>query len=1474
MIRVMREEAEWIWLERAGQETEGFEFSLGTPTVVEYHQVKRQKTGMGKWSLHVLSTEEVLTDFYRKLNELSANCVFVSAHAADALDELANRAREADSWQEFDQEFIASDRWSTEFSSLHKLWKASTKEDSYQRLQRVYVHTIDEDLLSRLVGSALEILVNGNPANVSDVLFKFGLDALYQKLDSQRIWNHLVSRGFDRQSWATDPDVADKIRELNQTYSAGIKPIGIGGEVIHRGEADEILAHLDAGGVENVALLTGPAGVGKSSAIAQVLTHVENRGWPMLTLRVDRLEPCRTPAEVGRQLGLPGSPASVLAAVSDGNDCLLVIDQLDAISLASGRNPEFFDCIAALTEQARDHPKMRVLSACRKFDVENDYRLRQFTGDNGIAKEFTLGKFDPETVRRLVANLGIDSNQLSSKQMDLLSLPVHLRLLSESTQDKDRGSLGFRSAKDIYDRFWDYKQQTFSRSHIHVGRVLEALDSMLDYMNQQETLSAPASLFDSYPGILPVLASENVLIKDDSRVSFFHESFFDYMFARRTVSANFDLLSYLKSGDQSLFLRSLVRQFLLHQRDISSTDALGNVKELLESDDIRVHLKSNVLALLGSLDDPTIGEWEAMEPLLDTELSSHVWSSIYGSPPWFDLLDANGYISKWLADDEAAQNNRAVGLLNGVQQARARRIAELLTPFIGSDQPWPQRLASVIMVADSGTESEFFNFVVEAVRSGVFDDLLKQTNANSEAWQLVKPLVSSNPGWACELLAAYATRLMDISAQEGETILFPGRIDRNRTGSQVMMGAAQAAPERHAELLLPILAQILEANANKTADPPWPDTVWQFGIYGVPGGLNDNFLESLVLAMRILAQQDIDTFRAYAASLCEKEFLTVKYLLTRAYEANGSPLADEAVEYILRYPGHLAARDGSDSHWITRKLFEATTAHCSDENLTKVVQAVLAYYPDYELDPNNRNLRGYAQLTLLEGIEESRLSNQGHRRLQELRRKFADRPPAEPEPFKGGWVGSPIPESSARKMSDQNWLSAIHAYSSYSLAGSLRNPLVGGPLELSRELETLTMEDPARFSNLIHCIPDDENTVFFEAILRGITDSDLDPHAVVAVCLRCHKLPGRPLGHWITRPFEQLQDFHLPIEALEMVAWYAAKNTDIVEDFRAQRPGETATSHEHGLLMVGLSSVRGAAADTIARLAFTNEEYLEYFEPYLRAMVNDDSVAVRACVARTLLSALRHNRDLAVELFLTLCETDDQLLATHYVELFLKYAVKTHHEQLKPIISRMIESDIEEVATVGARQVCLASLESEESIALASRCASGSTSLRLGVAEVYSANLKLSSFRSRCEEMLGRLFSDLDAEVRRAAAACFEKFEGDDVREFEGLIETYIRSPALSPGRDHLLHALERTTANVPGIILSIGERFFDVVGHDAGDISTSAALGSTQLSKLIVRAYSGAYNPEVKTRCLDLIDKMVLLRALGLDDFTAEFER
>ncbi|MBI4641385.1 MAG: hypothetical protein HY731_11865, partial [Candidatus Tectomicrobia bacterium] len=137
---------------------------------------------------------------------------------------------------------------------------------------------------------------------------------------------------------------------------------------------------------------------------------------------------------------------------------MLVIDQLDAVSLASGRHPQFFDCVDEIIKQAQVHPQMHILMACRKFDLDNDHRLRRLTGQHGIANTVTMSRLPHATVQEVVAKLRLDTGRLNNKQLDLLSVPSHLNLLAEVAEDSTIDALDFKTAKDLYDRFWDRKQ--------------------------------------------------------------------------------------------------------------------------------------------------------------------------------------------------------------------------------------------------------------------------------------------------------------------------------------------------------------------------------------------------------------------------------------------------------------------------------------------------------------------------------------------------------------------------------------------------------------------------------------------------------------------------------------------------------------------------------------------------------------------------------------------------------------------------------------------------------------------------------------------------------------------------------------------------------------------------------------------------------------------------------------------------------
>ena len=712
-----------------------------------------------------------------------------------------------------------------EFYDLDRQWGATSNDGSYQRLKRVRVVTISERELGELAHAKLGMLLDGDPANAADVLAQFALNQIHQTLTAEDIWRHLRQRGFRRQTWADDNQVVNTIAELNLTYRAGIQSRGIGGNSIPRDETLQLVGYFNDENTRKVALVTGTAGVGKTSVIAQVLEDAETMELPVLTLRVDRLEPADLPEAVGKNMGLPASPVRTLAAVAQGEGCLLVIDQLDAVSVASGRNPQFFDCIGAMLEEARQHPNMRVLSACRKFDVDNDNRLRDLVGENGIAQEFRVDSFDTETVRSLLDHLGFDPGQFSAKQINLLALPLHMHLLSEVARGGAVDTIVLQTTKDLYDAFWRRKLQALQSRGVSPGQMREVVDLLVHQMTDRELLFVPESLLDDHADIMAVLASENILVRDGSRVSFFHESFLDYAFARRMEATGDDLATYILSREQSLFVRSQVRQVLLHRRDGAPGDALRDIDAILNGDGIRTHLKAIVISLMAALDDPTEEEWLLLEPLLASELSDHVLRSVYGSVPWFDRLDTIGVLDCWLNASDETLVNRAIWLMHGALRSRPDRAAQLLTPFLGRSVPWDQRLVSTVLSADLATSREMFDLCLALVNSEAADDALLGRNGSSRLWHAADMLAGNNAEWACQLIAACCDRLSALASIAGYANPFDMSVGPHGSDGLAVKQAADNAPREFIDLLLPFVLRVLNGSAYQDDDPPWSDPV-------------------------------------------------------------------------------------------------------------------------------------------------------------------------------------------------------------------------------------------------------------------------------------------------------------------------------------------------------------------------------------------------------------------------------------------------------------------------------------------------------------------------------------------------------------------------------------------------------------------------------------------------------------------------
>ena len=1036
MADVMAERADSIYLEQPGEEGKGVEFRLLRSDVREYHQVKRQRGRGGNWTLAALNGEGVLTNFFEKLNDPGARCVFVSADSAPQLRGLAERAGDAGSWPVFDRDFLEAEGWRQRFGELRSLWGGPEPEEAFVRLRRIRASAIDEETLGSNVEARLEPLVEGDPSVVAALLMRFALDSVHRELSAYDIWAHLEEKGHGRRDWSNDPRVLANVEKQNAHYLDELREELVGGASIPRGEASEALDLLvgEGAGRTRGVMLAGEAGVGKSGAVSQTLEGLRERGVPFLAFRVDRLEPTTLPEGVGEQIGLPGSPAGVLAAVTRGRECVLVIDQLDAVSLVSGRNSRLFEVVRTVIRQAGNYPGMRLLMACRRIDLEIDRRLGALTRKDRVATVLDVGRLQEGTVREAVSGMGLDGRALGPGQVRLLSVPLHLRLLEEISGTSSGASLEFRTADDLYDEFWERKR-LLVRDRLGVGnlRWTPIMDALCDRMSESQALSVPAHVLSDYEDEAKAMASEHVLVLDRGRYAFFHEGFFDYVFARRFAERELKLLPLLSRGEQHLFRRAQVRQILQRARDQDRERYLGDLRGLLHGQDVRFHIKQVVFALLAKIEDPSPEECGVLVPLLDGAGAAYereVWGVLRSSGAWSRVADSLGLWERWLVEGGDERRERVVAALYTTQKEEPDRVAELLEPYFDPDDPaWARRFVYLFRGADFGAGRGMFDLFLRAIDGGLVDD--------AEFQLLVHDLAEKDPARCSEALARFLRRRLDLSLAAGNPNPFYdpshgpgiGRWSRNHHDERVFMESARGAPREFAARLLPFVLTLAQGLMEEEGDAPWRDPVWQRRDHDEQTFTHEFLLAATVEALRALATDEPGALDPFAQLLRGSDAETAQYLLVRAYAANGERYADDAAGYLLERPARLETGYAVGPYHATRELLEAVTPHCSDDNLRRLEELIMGYHPRWEKSARGEKWRGEAQLTLLDAVDASRRSEEANSRVHELRARFGDRPVAPlPPSVRGGIVQSPIPQEEAAGMSDDEWLDAIAKY--------------------------------------------------------------------------------------------------------------------------------------------------------------------------------------------------------------------------------------------------------------------------------------------------------------------------------------------------------------------------------------------------------------------------------------------------------------
>jgi hypothetical protein len=1501
LIRLLTEEAEWIHLEPIGDAGDKIEFLLcRADGRIEAHQVKRQQSGKGHWTIADLDREGVLEGLRKHAVDGDAIFFFMSTMAAKSLPELADRAKGANG----DLAAFHAALSLALAGDLSQLQQRLGNVSGAQALQALCNSKWENQGESGLADTVLALLgayVTGDPETAYGCLAGFALDSVHRRITRHELWKELHRRDIGPSELSRDQSLAVRLQACTAEFLAS-RPYGIGDLSVPRAEADQVADALrDPAAAAGTVFLEGPAGVGKSGVVAQVFQQIADAGWPLLPVRLDLFDPTQSPAEMGRQLlGRHKSPVALLAGSAAGRDCLLVLDQLDAVSVVSGRNPEVFNAVAAMVREAAAHPKLRVLLVCRSFDLENDSRLRDLSrASKPGTRRIAVGLFDAAAVKKVLTHLRIDPARLDSRQLDLLRLPLHLALLAGIFDGQPGKALSFATAKDLYDAYW-LRKRTDLRPVLADPNAFETLlQQLCDAMNRRQALSVPRG--DLPPGDADIdrLVSAHVVVRQRGqgvRIAFFHEGFFDYVFARRFCELGEPLLPWLRSaGEQDLFRRSQVRQILVYRRDEDFDAYIADLRDCLRADDVRFHIKKLVIGVVGLAGDPRPEEWSILAGEMDDDsarLAESVRQALWPSAAWLRFLRDQAVLTSWLSDPRADVANFAFNWLGRMVAAEPDLVADLLEQESGRSPEQHERVLAVAARREAAVHSERIEALFHrlAVAPG------RDWASICAAYRVLIEAQSfgSKPGVAvaCRalgrwlgLVADHPERLRSLSERrDAPTAITEG----------VLRHLAEGAPEALLEAVVTQLLSVLNAAADHDSGPPFSDRVWFGGFEGWAHSVTEGILLALVTALKETAESAPELYRASLTSLSESDFKTAHSVVLRALVVKHAAARSIAVDYLIETWSRWGFWFDYAALWDCRLLLQSLGAELDDADVGRLEPWILDYWEQWEpwdaADESewaasrrrqagwHRSELGFRQLALLSALPGSKLSSVGRRRRFELERKGHSLGWKFESPRVTGVrpVLSPLPEQATARMSDAQWLSAIRRYRDDSDKQWLEDRILGGARQLAGALEDRTKAEPARFARLMLALPADANEAYYEAIVRGLKDAALPPDLLTQVAECAHRRPGRPHGRWLPQTIASHEDGHLSTGLLDMIAWYATEDPDPAKehwrgDEAGNRPAYGGDPRFHGI-----NSVRGSTARVIAILVARDAAYWEHFAPCLERMVADPSIAVRTCVADICIELLRYDRPTAIRLFLRLCDAEEALLSAHSVEEFIYYTANSELGSILPVLERMLKSPLAAARRAAARQATLAALSNERARPLAEVALSGDAEMRQGAAEVLAHNALSAPDLSYAHSYLIELFSDSEIAVRRAAGQWTSLLEeAPDGAALAAVLDGYTESPTFALTASDFFWSLERASQVSPAIVLRAGQRFVAAVGADAADPARTNASAAHTLSELVLRAYRQAEDdPDLRRQCLDLFDKLLEVGGYGADEAIDSFSR
>lgn len=551
---------------------------------------------------------------------------------------------------------------------------------------------------------------------------------------------------------------------------------------IHRKETDEIVNWVESelsgnDPLAKILVLKGKKGVGKTTILKDAYTALAKKNnYSVLAIKSDQCYDSNLPDLIKRIFNNISTVNELQLLVKNaGKKFIVFFDQLDALSQTLSSDRRLLLTYVKLIRELITFENIRVIISSRIFDLEYDSDLRIFNNTQ-IIKHIQASNISIEEVKSVLKTLNVVTK--NEVILEMLTVPYNLELL---TKIPNMASLLQREARlplaKLYSEIW---KQVLTKKDL---RIIDCLNLIVYRMYELHPNLVNISYLEEFQDEIDFLISQDILLKNDDKLSFFHQSFYEYCLAKWFAETNQDLIAYIFEEDQNLYIRSLLKTYIEYLRESNHTKYIELYKQVLNNDQVRFHIKYLFIVELGIVEIPS-----KKENKLVLDIISNKYFNLF-----IETFNSNGWIAFFIEtnllkgdENQILQilyknlNHNPLLVLNYLEQIELQSRENVFKNFIPHIQDW---------------KSEYLNYFNKYYS---YDE-------NSQFWyfEILKKIAPFNLPFVFEKLepAILAEK------QKNERIRFDHRFDR------IIEYLYEQNPKELALFLLDIQLDILESTA-------------------------------------------------------------------------------------------------------------------------------------------------------------------------------------------------------------------------------------------------------------------------------------------------------------------------------------------------------------------------------------------------------------------------------------------------------------------------------------------------------------------------------------------------------------------------------------------------------------------------------------------------------------------------------------